>query len=58
MASTDANAALGRGIPALAMGISRGGGTHREDEWIDLQPAVQGIAAARQLLRALSEVDR
>jgi tripeptide aminopeptidase len=54
MASTDANAALGRGIPAVALGISRGGGTHREDEWIELAPAAQGIDAARLLVRALA----
>ena len=53
-ASTDANAALGRGIPAVALGISRGGGTHREDEWIELAPAAQGIDAARLLVRALA----
>jgi tripeptide aminopeptidase len=52
-ASTDANAALGRGIPGLALGISRGGGTHREDEWIELPPAAQGIDVARRLVRAL-----
>ena len=55
-ASTDANAALGRGIPAVALGISRGGGTHREDEWIELAPAAQGIDAARLLVRALAGV--
>jgi tripeptide aminopeptidase len=54
-ASTDANAALGRGIPALALGISRGGGTHRTDEWIELAPAAQGIQAVRELVRALAE---
>ena len=53
-ASTDANAALGLGIPGLALGISRGGGTHREDEWIELAPAAQGVDAARRLVRALA----
>ncbi len=56
-ASTDANAALGRGIPALALGISRGGGTHRPDEWIELPPAAGGIEAARLLVRALAGGD-
>jgi acetylornithine deacetylase/succinyl-diaminopimelate desuccinylase-like protein len=34
-ASTDANFPASRGIPAISIGISRGGGMHSPDEWID-----------------------
>jgi acetylornithine deacetylase/succinyl-diaminopimelate desuccinylase-like protein len=33
--STDANAALGNGIPALALGVAHGGEMHTPSEWID-----------------------
>jgi acetylornithine deacetylase/succinyl-diaminopimelate desuccinylase-like protein len=33
--STDANAALARGIPALTLGVARGGRMHTADEWLD-----------------------
>jgi tripeptide aminopeptidase len=44
-ASTDANAAYPRGIPALTLGITTGEGTHTEQEWIDLDPVAAGLAA-------------
>jgi tripeptide aminopeptidase len=34
-ASTDANAAYARSIPAITLGVVFGGNTHTEDEWID-----------------------
>ncbi len=44
-ASTDANAAYPRGIPALTLGITTGAGTHTEQEWIDVAPVADGLAA-------------
>ena len=44
-ASTDANAAYPRGIPALTLGITTGEGTHTEQEWIDVDPVAAGLAA-------------
>ena len=44
--STDANAALARGIPALTLGVAFGGGSHTLDEWIDAASLELG---ARQL---------
>jgi acetylornithine deacetylase/succinyl-diaminopimelate desuccinylase-like protein len=41
--STDANVPLALGIPALALGITRGGSMHTLEEWIDLGPLVQGL---------------
>jgi len=34
-ASTDANAAYARSVPAITLGVAFGGNTHTEDEWID-----------------------
>jgi tripeptide aminopeptidase len=42
-ASTDANAALAAGIPALALGITTGSGEHTPAEWIDLPPIADGL---------------
>jgi tripeptide aminopeptidase len=50
-ASTDANAALGRGIPAIALGASRGEHPHRGDEWIAIPPAALGVAAILRTVR-------
>ena len=44
--STDANAALARGIPALTLGVAFGGGSHTLEEWIDAASLELG---ARQL---------
>jgi acetylornithine deacetylase/succinyl-diaminopimelate desuccinylase-like protein len=49
-ASTDANAPLGCGIPAVTLGVTRGGGAHTLGEWIDLAPMVQGV---QQLVLAI-----
>jgi len=41
--STDANALLAHGLPAVTIGITRGGNAHREDEFIEVAPIVDGI---------------
>ena len=41
--STDANAAHARGIPAVAVGITRGAGEHTPQEWIDIAPIADGL---------------
>ena len=43
--STDANAAHARGIPAIAIGVTRGSGEHTVQEWIEIDPIEQGIRA-------------
>ena len=53
-ASTDANAALGRGIPAVTLGLTRGAGIHREDEWIELAPLAGGAATVFHLIHRLA----
>jgi tripeptide aminopeptidase len=47
--STDANAAHGRGIPAITVGVTTGANAHRLDEYIDLEPVPQGLAALEAL---------
>ena len=49
-ASTDANAPLGRGIPAVTLGVTRGGGAHTLGEWIEVTPMIRGV---QQLILAL-----
>jgi acetylornithine deacetylase/succinyl-diaminopimelate desuccinylase-like protein len=48
-ASTDANAAYGRGIPAITVGVTTGRNAHRLDEEIDLEPVPAGLAALAAL---------
>ncbi len=42
--STDANIPISRGIPAICIGLTTGGGVHREDEFIDVEPIERGLA--------------
>jgi acetylornithine deacetylase/succinyl-diaminopimelate desuccinylase-like protein len=44
-ASTDANAALGAGLPAVTVGLTTGAHEHRVDEYIDLEPLPAGLDA-------------
>jgi acetylornithine deacetylase/succinyl-diaminopimelate desuccinylase-like protein len=43
--STDANAALAAGIPAVTVGITEGAGEHTEVEWIAISPIADGLRA-------------
>lgn len=43
--STDANAAHAASIPAIAVGITTGAGEHTPQEWIDIPPIADGVAA-------------
>jgi acetylornithine deacetylase/succinyl-diaminopimelate desuccinylase-like protein len=51
--STDANAALGRGIPAICVGLTHGANAHRVDECVELAPLPAGLAVAEHLVDAL-----
>jgi tripeptide aminopeptidase len=51
--STDANAAYGRGIPAITVGVSTGGNAHRPDDYIDVAPVAQGLRALEMLAEEL-----
>lgn len=51
--STDANAAYGRGIPAITVGVSTGANAHRPNEYIDEAPTAGGLRALEMLADAL-----
>lgn len=51
--STDANIPLSLGIPAVALGITRGGGIHGTGEWIEVAPMRQGVQQLALLIAAL-----
>ena len=51
--STDANAALGRGLPAICLGLTHGADAHRPDECVELEPLGPGLAALEALIDAL-----
>jgi acetylornithine deacetylase/succinyl-diaminopimelate desuccinylase-like protein len=51
--STDANAALDAGIPALTLGVARGGRMHTHEEWIDADSLGAGLRQLEGVLAAL-----
>ena len=55
--STDANAAMAAGLPAIAFGVYRGGDAHRLSEWLEPASLVTGVAALDRLLARLSKLD-
>lgn len=56
--STDANAAMAAGLPALSFGVYRGGNAHRLDEWVDPGSLAVGLRAWRELLARLARLPR
>jgi tripeptide aminopeptidase len=54
-ASTDANIPLSRGIPAVTLGVTRGGGAHTRGEWIETQPLTRGVQQLILMTMALSD---
>lgn len=50
--STDANIAFAAGIPACALGVQSGGGTHTPGEWVDRTSLPTGLQAAALALAA------
>jgi acetylornithine deacetylase/succinyl-diaminopimelate desuccinylase-like protein len=53
--STDANIPISRGIPAVCIGLTTGGHVHREDEFIDVGPIVNGLTQLILLSLAVTE---
>jgi acetylornithine deacetylase/succinyl-diaminopimelate desuccinylase-like protein len=51
--STDANAAVAAGIPAIGFGVAVAGDAHRASEWLDPRSLVDGYAALGHLLAEL-----
>jgi acetylornithine deacetylase/succinyl-diaminopimelate desuccinylase-like protein len=54
--STDANAAMAAGIPAVCFGVYRGGDAHRRGEWLDPASLATGEAVLAGVLARLSDV--
>lgn len=52
--STDANAALGDGIPSVCLGLTSGGGAHTASEYVELEPLRAGASAALTLIETAS----
>lgn len=50
--STDANIPLSRGYPAVCIGLTRSGNTHRPDEYMEVAPIPAGVGQALLLLLA------
>ncbi len=48
--STDAAAAVERGIPAIALGVYLGGGAHSEEEWVEQNSLLVGLRVLRRFL--------
>lgn len=55
-ASTDCNIPLSRGIPAICVGLVRGGGAHTRQEWLDASTIPQGLSALIEILLSMGEV--
>lgn len=53
--STDANVPIGRGVPAVCVGLTSGGNVHREDEYVDAGPLGVGLAQLALLAVALAD---
>jgi acetylornithine deacetylase/succinyl-diaminopimelate desuccinylase-like protein len=49
--STDANIPLSRGLPAICIGLTTGGGAHTSGEYILTQPLAQGLAQLVQVVK-------
>jgi tripeptide aminopeptidase len=56
VSSTDANAAMAAGVPAVCFGVYRGGDAHRVSEWIDPGSLELGLRGLQALLRELVAV--
>lgn len=49
--STDANVPLSRGLACVCVGLTRGGHSHRPDEYIDTRDVGRGLDAVTRLVR-------
>ena len=55
--STDANAAMAAGLPAIAFGVYRGGDAHRLSEWLEPASLLIGYGAFAALLEGLTHAE-
>jgi tripeptide aminopeptidase len=55
--STDANIPLSRGLPAICIGLTTGGGAHTAGEYILTQPLGQGLAQLINVVRGVFKLE-
>jgi acetylornithine deacetylase/succinyl-diaminopimelate desuccinylase-like protein len=55
--STECNAAYPLGVPAICVGITRGGDMHRTSEWVAIPPIAAGLGALLELVRRLDAAE-
>jgi tripeptide aminopeptidase len=55
--STDANIPLSLGFPAICLGLTRGGGAHTMQEFIELEPIERGYQALMTLIQKALHLD-
>lgn len=53
--STDANVPLSRGIPAICVGLTTGGGAHTLGEYIDTKPVATGLEILTEIIQSIYE---
>ena len=51
--STDANVPLSRGLPAICVGLTTGGGAHTMGEYIDIRPLEQGLETLVDIIQTI-----
>lgn len=56
--STDASLPLSLGLPAICVGLTRGGEAHTRNEFIEIDPLKTGYRALRNLIDAAFEIGR
>jgi di/tripeptidase len=56
--STDANVPLSRGIPAVVMGVTTGGGAHTLGEFLDVEPVARGMDALTDFVERVFEIQQ
>jgi tripeptide aminopeptidase len=54
--STDTNEPLSRGLPAICMGLTTGGGSHTIGEYIDIKPVPRGLDILVDLVQTIFRV--
>ncbi len=54
--STDANVPLSRGLPCVCVGLTRGGNSHRPDEYIETRDLDKGLEAVVRVVRGAFEI--
>jgi acetylornithine deacetylase/succinyl-diaminopimelate desuccinylase-like protein len=52
--TTDANIPLSRGLPAICLGLTTGGGSHTLNEYLDIAPLSLGLEIVAEIILSVS----